>query len=67
VELRAQASYQITRALAARLGYTATFVDNIRRASAQVKYELPNMGFRDEEITQDILINGVNFGFDVVY
>jgi hypothetical protein len=67
VELRAQASYQITRALAARLGYTATFVDNIRRASAQVKYELPNMGFRDEEITQDIFINGVNFGCDVVY
>ena len=67
IELRAQASYQITRALAARLGYTATFVDNIRRAAQQVKYELPNMGFRDDEVTQDIFINGVNFGFDVVY
>ncbi len=67
VELRVQGSYQITRALAARLGYTATFVDNIRRAAQHVKYELPNMGFRENAGTQEIFINGVNFGFDVVY
>jgi hypothetical protein len=67
VELRLQGSYKLTRALAARLGYTATFVDNISRAAQQVKYELPNMGFRDNEGNQEIFINGVNFGFDVVY
>ena len=66
VEMRLQASYQITRALAAKLGYTATFIDNIRRASQQVKYELPNMGFRDGG-TQEIFVNGVNFGFEAVY
>jgi hypothetical protein len=66
-ELRVQASYQITRALAAKLGYTANFIDNIRRSSQQVKYELPQMGFRDDEVTQEIFINGVNFGFEVVY
>ncbi len=71
VEIRAQASYQVTSAIALKLGYTATFIDNIRRASQQVRYRLPGngnsfMGFRDGG-TQEIFINGVNFGFDVVY
>lgn len=66
-EMRVQASYQVTSSIALKLGYNATFVDNIRRAAQHVKYELPNMGFRDGAGTQDIFINGVNFGFDVVY
>jgi hypothetical protein len=66
-EMRVNGSYQISRAIALNLGYTATFVDNIRRAAQQVKYELPNMGFREGAGTQEIFINGVNFGFDVVY
>ena len=67
VELRVQGSYQITRALAAKLGYTATFIDNISRASQQVRYRLPEMGFRPDNRTQEIFINGVNFGFEAVY
>ena len=67
VEMRVQASYQITGALALRLGYNATFVDNIRRAAQQVKYELPSMGFRDDGGTQEIFINGATFGFEAVY
>ncbi len=66
VELRADASYQITSAIALRLGYTATFVDNISRASQITRYYLPDMGLR-EGGKQDIFINGANFGFDVVY
>jgi hypothetical protein len=66
VEFRADASYQVTRALAARLGYTGIFVDNISRAAQVTKYSLPDHGFR-EAGQQYILINGVNFGFDVVY
>jgi len=65
-ELRVEASYQVSSAIALRLGYTAMFIDNIRRAANQVRYELPNFGFRDGG-TQDIFINGVNVGFDVVY
>lgn len=65
-ELRVEASYQMTSAISLRLGYTAMFVDNIRRAATQVNYSLPNMGFRDGG-TQDIFINGGNIGFDVVY
>ncbi len=66
-ELRVQGSYQITRALAAKLGYTAIFVDNIRRSAQHVKYQLPNMGFRENAGTQEIFTNGVNMGFEVVY
>jgi hypothetical protein len=67
VEFRAAANYQITRSLAFKLGYTAIFIDNIGRAAANVKYELPNMGFRDDAGTQEILMNGVDVGFDLVF
>jgi hypothetical protein len=66
VEFRADASYQVTSSIALRLGYTAIFVDNISRASQITRYFLPDMGFR-EAGQQHILINGANFGFDVVY
>jgi hypothetical protein len=67
-EMRVQASYQLTSAVALRLGYNLIFVDNISRSSAQVRYELPRMGFREEQVgRQEILINGVNFGFEAVY
>ncbi len=66
VELRADASYQLTSSIAARLGYTAIFVDNITRASQVVRYALPDMGILPAG-NQNIFINGVNFGFDVVY
>lgn len=66
VEMRVEASYQVTGSIAAKLGYNAMFIDNIRRASQQVDYTLPRMGFIDGG-TQDIFINGVTFGVDVVY
>lgn len=66
VELRAEASYQITRALSARVGYTGIFVDNITRASQTVNWFIPDLGIlRGGE--QEIYINGLDFGFDVVY
>lgn len=68
VELRAQASYQITTALALKLGYTAIFMDNISRAAQQVRYELPRMGFREDQAgEQYIFINGVNMGVEAVF
>jgi hypothetical protein len=66
VEIRAEASYQITGAIAAKLGYTGIFVDNITRASEIVRYRLPDMGIRSGG-NQEIFINGVNFGFEAVY
>ena len=66
VEIRADLSYQVTSAIAARLGYTGIFVDNISRGAAITNYSLPDFGFL-EGGKQDIYINGANFGFDVVY
>ena len=67
-ELRAESRYKFTKALAAKLGYTAIFADNISRATSQVRYELPRMGFRpDQAGAQTIFINGVDFGFELVY
>lgn len=66
VEMRAQASYQFTSSIAFKLGYTATYVDNITRASQTVRWFLPDLGLLDAG-QQDIFINGANVGFDVVY
>ncbi|MCH8839994.1 MAG: BBP7 family outer membrane beta-barrel protein [Planctomycetes bacterium] len=66
VELRAETSYQITNAIAWKLGYTALFVDNIHRAASTVRWRAPDWGFLTEG-TQEIFINGVNFGFEAVY
>jgi hypothetical protein len=67
-EMRVEGSYQLTSAFALKLGYTAMFVDNITRSSQIVRYRLPDMGFRDDQIgKQNIFINGVDFGIEAVY
>ncbi|MCA9232553.1 MAG: BBP7 family outer membrane beta-barrel protein [Planctomycetales bacterium] len=66
VEMRVESSYQITSSIALRLGYTAMFIDNISRASQLVQYRLPDWGI-GEGGQQDIFLNGVNVGFDLVY
>jgi len=66
IEIRADASYQVTSAIAARLGYTGIFIDNISRGASITNYTLPDFGFLAGG-EQDIFINGVNFGFDVIY
>jgi hypothetical protein len=68
VELRAQAAYQVTQAFALKLGYTAVFIDNISRSASNVRYELPRIGFRNDQAgDQEIFINGVNIGAELVY
>lgn len=66
IEMRAQAKYQFTSAVALRLGYTAVFVDNITRSSQIMNWSLPDLGIL-EGGQQDMFINGANVGFDVVY
>lgn len=66
VELRADLSYQVTGALALKLGYTAMYTDNISRAASVTRWSLPDMGFL-EGGQQDVFINGVNGGVEVVY
>ncbi|RIK84456.1 MAG: hypothetical protein DCC67_04935 [Planctomycetota bacterium] len=67
-EFRAQASYQLTTALALKLGYTAIFVDNISRSANNVRYELPAMGFHEDQAgKQYILTNGLNVGMEATF
>jgi Putative beta barrel porin-7 (BBP7) len=65
-ELRFQASYHLTSSFALKLGLTSTYAGNIHRAAPSVHYRLPDMGYRDAG-TQDIFINGVDFGVEFVH
>jgi hypothetical protein len=67
-EMRVEGSYQLTSSFAVKLGYTAMYMDNISRASQLVRYRLPDMGIRQDQVgKQDIFINGVDFGIEAVY
>jgi hypothetical protein len=66
IEFRADVNFQITTALAAKLGYTAIFVDNVSRAASVTRWRLPDMGFMDAG-QQEILMNGADFGFELVF
>ena len=65
-ELRLQTSYYLTQSVALNLGYTGMFVGNIRRAAPTVQYSLPEPGYR-EAGTQDLIVNGVDMGIEIVY
>lgn len=65
VELRAQASYQLTRAIAIRVGWTGMYIDGLARASSLVNYTLPTMGLIPNQITQDAFVQGVNAGIEI--
>ncbi len=65
-ELRLEAAYFVTQAIALKAGYTGMYVGNVRRAATSVRYYLPDMGFRDSG-TQDLISNGLDLGIDFVY
>jgi hypothetical protein len=65
-ELRLETAYYLTKAVALKLGYTGTYIGNIKRASTSVRYYLPDMGYRDSG-TQDLISNGVDMGIEFVY
>lgn len=65
-ELRVQASYHVTSAFALNIGYTGAAIANIKRAAPSVHYSLPDMGYLDSG-TQNLLINGVDFGVEFVH
>ena len=65
-ELRLQASYNITKSAALKLGYTGMFVGAIHRAAPSVRYSLPDFGYADPG-TQDLWINGFDLGAEFCY
>lgn len=65
-ELRFQLRYQVTTAISANVGYSATYVGAIHRSASSVRYRLPDMGFK-QGTSENLFMNGLNFGVDVVY
>ena len=65
-ELRLETSYRVTQNIGLKVGYTGMFVGNIRRAAPTVRYWLPDLGYQEAGM-QDFLVNGVDFGIDIVY
>jgi hypothetical protein len=65
-ELRVQASYHVTSAFSLNVGYTGAAIANIKRAAPSVHYSLPDMGYLDSG-TQNLLINGVDFGVEFIH
>jgi Putative beta barrel porin-7 (BBP7) len=65
-ELRVETSYYLTQNFSLKLGYNGMYVGNVRRAADSVRYFLPDMGFQDRG-TQNLLVNGVNFGVEFVH
>jgi hypothetical protein len=64
-ELRLDVSYQISKAVSLRVGYTGIFMSDITRASKRVAYTLPNMTILDDNKNDGFFINGVNFGVEI--
>jgi len=64
VELRAEARYQMTRALSLHAGWTGLWIGNVARANAVVDYYVPTMGIDMTKNTQNLLMNGLTLGID---
>ena len=65
-DLRLETAYYLTQNFSLKLGYEGMYVGNIRRAATSVKYFLPDMGYVDAG-SQNLLVNGVNFGIEFVH
>ncbi|WP_197529045.1 BBP7 family outer membrane beta-barrel protein [Aeoliella mucimassa] len=68
-ELRMNLKYRLTDNVSFNLGWTGTFVDNIKRASTHVDYVLGDdngkyMGFKDDG-SEEIMANAINIGIEV--
>lgn len=64
-ELRLDVSYQISKAVALRMGYTSIAMGGISRASRRVAYTLPNLTILDQNKSEAFYINGFNFGVEI--
>ncbi len=65
VELRAQVSYSVTKAIALRAGWTGSWQDGLARPSTMVNYQVPSMGILGSQNSQRLFINGYTFGVEI--
>jgi hypothetical protein len=65
-ELRVNTAFQITRAVALKVGYTGIIAGNVTRASNRISYSGPNLiSIQDNGAHQLFYSNGVNFGIEI--
>ncbi len=65
IEVRAEAWFELTRAISVRAGWTAVWMDNVARSSNLINYQVPNMGLDTRFNRQDVFIHGLNLGIIV--
>ena len=73
IELRLEATYQITRAISFRAGWTGMWMNNIARANGLIDYTITDLATGAEQALgidmtnncQNLFVNGVTIGFDV--
>lgn len=65
-ELRAEARYKFSKGVSLMLGYNAKIIENVRRASQSVDWNIPNWGILSDE-KSEILIHGLNMGVEVSF
>jgi hypothetical protein len=65
-ELRVNASYQVTRNVGLKVGYTGMVVGNIARGSNTIDYDSINLiGILNDRFKQNLYVNGVSFGVEI--
>ncbi|MCG8583192.1 MAG: BBP7 family outer membrane beta-barrel protein, partial [Pirellulales bacterium] len=64
-EFRANLSYQVSKAVNIRAGWTALYMDGIGRAVGVQTYTLPTLGLDATNNREDVFIQGLNFGIEI--
>jgi hypothetical protein len=64
-ELRFNVNYQIFRNIQATFGWTGLFMGGIGRSTQMTQYALPNLGILNSGSREFVLVQGINFGFNV--
>jgi hypothetical protein len=64
-ELRLNYSYQVTRAIALKAGWNATYVGGVARPSNMVIYKIPDPLIKKTNYLDDLFMQGLNVGVEI--
>jgi hypothetical protein len=63
-EFRVDATYQLSKSFALKVGYTAIAMTGIGRSSQRIDYQEPDLGIIDGNTRDHLFANGLTFGFE---
>ena len=64
-EFRVNLSYQVSKAVNIRAGWTALYMDGVARAVGVQEYSLPTLGFDPTNNKEDLFAQGFNVGVEI--